>query len=84
MIWTLTKKFGYIQKILDESKLVNWTYLFWTGPKCFGTDPKHIFITEFHILNQVQKIWSCPKQFGPVQNNFGQIEGQGIECTVLI
>ena len=48
-------------------------YLFWTGPKYFGTDQKHLFTTEFHILNQVKKIWSCPKKFRPIQNNFGQI-----------
>ena len=54
----------------------NWfgpMYLFWTGPKYFGTDQKHLFTTEFHILNQVKKIWSCPKKFRPIQNNFGQI-----------
>ena len=81
MIWTLSKQFGCVQNCLDESKLV-WTYLFWTGPKCFGIHPKYLFTTEFYILNQVQKIGSYPNQFGPILNNFGQIEGQGIECTV--
>ena len=63
-IWSgpYQKQFGCVQNCLDESKLV-WTYLFWTGPKCFGIDPKHFFTIEFHILNQVQKIWSCLKQF---------------------
>jgi len=66
MIWTLSKQFGCVPNYLDESKLV-WTYLFWTGTTCFGIDPKQIFTAEFQILNQVQKIWSNPKIFGPVK-----------------
>ena len=72
MLWTLSKQSGCVQNCLGESKLV-WTYFFLTGPKCFEKDPKHLFTTGFHILNQVQKIWSCSKQFRPVENNFGQI-----------
>jgi len=64
MLWTLSKQSGCVQNCLGEFKLV-WTYLFWTGPKCFGTDPKHLFTTGFHILKQVQN-------FGPVQNNLDQ------------
>ena len=77
-----------IKNNLDVFKIV-WMSPNWFGPFCFGQDQnvleytqKHLFTTEFYILNQVQKIWSYPNQFGPILNNFGQIEGQGIECTV--
>ena len=47
--------------------------LFWTCPKCFGLDKKTFFSTELHILNHVQNVCFCPKQFGRLQNSFGTI-----------
>ena len=54
-------RFGLVQNVLVIPKLV------WTGPKCFGSDPKQLFTTEFHILNHV-------KMFSPVQNNLPTFE----------
>ena len=47
--------------VLDSSKL------FWTRPKCYGYVLKQN--TEFCILNHVQNVCSCKKQFGCVHSN---------------
>ena len=51
------------QNVMDASKLVR------TDPKCVDPDQKQLFTTEFYILNHVQNVWFCPKQFVSVQNN---------------
>ena len=34
--------------------------IFLTHPNFFGPDHKQLFFAEFHILNYVLNIWSCP------------------------
>ena len=59
----------------------NWFGL-WTSLNCLGTvqivlnRTKHFY--NWILPSYIQTNWTCSKQFGPGQNRFGPVEGQGI------
>ena len=57
---------------------------FWSGPNNFGQVQIIKISPEKYNLNLTKMIWSLPKQFGPYQNNFRPIEGQGIKDTLEV
>ena len=82
-------QFGRVPIVLDRSNV------FWLGPNHFGQVKIRLFWTNFYNLDLPKMIWTRPEQIGPiqndcystkmiwtVQNNFGHIEGQGINVSI--
>ena len=84
MVGTRPKLFWTVQIVLNRCKL------FWSGPKPYGRVQiilvrfKLDFMDQFLLFEPVQNDCYSAKMIWTVQNNFGPIEGQGINESICI
>ena len=79
MTYSLVSNYSVILRIPNDLSLVllyvqndfGLSKLFWTGTNCFGQVQIILVMFKLDFSGLIFIIWTCPKCFGPNQNDLG-------------